>query len=360
MRGAPIRPVAIAAGGTGGHLFPAEALAAELLGRGVRVALLTDKRSGASRSEVFRHCEIHVLRGAGLAGRGARAVGAAAAIAAGTVQARRRLRTVQPSVLCAFGGYPSVAPVLAARMANVPVVLHEQNAVLGRANRTLARWATALALSFPETKGAEALPSVLTGNPVRPAILALHGRPYVPPGADGPIRLLVLGGSLGARIFSDVVPEAVAELAPRVRSRMEIVQQCRPEDLDRVRDAYRGHGATAELASFFPDVAERIAAAHLVLTRAGASTVAELAVAGRPALFVPLPGAIDDHQTANAAGLFYIPQAALTVVRLAGALSCLGNDVELQSMAHTYAREGRPRAAADLADLVLRQAEPVQ
>ena len=359
MRGAAVRPVVLAAGGTGGHLFPAEALAAELLARGVRVALLTDKRSGAGTSDVFRHCEVYVLRGAGLAGRGARAVGAAAAIAAGTLQARQRLRALRPSVLCAFGGYPGVAPVLAARMAGVPVVLHEQNAVLGRANRALARWARMLALSFPGTKGADGFPSVVTGNPVRPAILALHGRPYVPPGDDGPIRLLVLGGSLGARVFSDVVPDAVAELAPRVRSRVEVVQQCRAEDLDRVREAHRAHGTRAELATFFPDVAERVATAHLVLARAGASTVAELAVAGRPALFVPLPGSIDDHQAANAAGLVSIPQRSLTPVRLAGALSCLGNDVELQSMAHTSAREGRPAATASLADLVMQQAERV-
>ena len=360
MRGAAIKPVVIAAGGTGGHLFPAEALAAELLARGARVALLTDKRSGAARSEVFGHCEVHVLRGAGLAGRGARAVVAAAAIAAGTLQARRRMRTLRPSVLCAFGGYPSVAPVLAARMAGVPVVLHEQNAVLGRANRTLARWADMLALSFAETRGAGGYPAIATGNPVRPAIAALSGRPYVPPGADGPIRLLVLGGSLGARVFSDVTPDAIAELAPRIRSRIRLVQQCRAEDIDRVADAHRAHGTHAELATFFPDVAERIEAAHLVVARAGASTVAELAVAGRPALFVPLPGAIDDHQTANAAGLLSIPQSSLTPVRLADALACLGTDVELQTMAHTAAREGRPRAAADLADLVLKQAEHVR
>ena len=357
MRGAHLRPIVIAAGGTGGHMAPAEALAGELLARGQRVALLTDARSNAAQSKIFQHCEIRILRGSGIAGRGARAIGGAALIAAGVIQARRALDRLGPAVLCAFGGYPSVAPVLAARMHRLPIILHEQNAVLGRANRALARWASALALSFAHTPRLPARPHEVTGNPVRHGLLGMA--PFTPPG-DGPIHVLVLGGSLGARVFSDVVPDAIAELAPTVRSRIRLVQQCRAEDLDRVRAAHAGHNTPAELAPYFADVPERIAAAHLVIARAGASTVAELCVAGRPALFVPLPGAIDDHQSANAAGLPVIPQAALTPLRLANALDCLGADVELSAMARTMLAHAHPDAAQKLADLVMHHAERVR
>ena len=301
-----IRPIVIAAGGTGGHFFPAEALAAELGERGRRVALMTDARSGGLRSAVFEGRECFVLRGAGIAGRGVlRGAQAAAAMAAGTLQARAILQQLGASVVVGFGGYPSVAPVLATRLLRrrPAVVLHEQNAVLGRANRMLARRADLLALSFADTTLVpDGATTTITGNPVRAALQALAGAEYVPPD-DGPLHLLVFGGSLGARVFSDVVPAALAALPERLRTRLQVVQQCRAEDLARVREIYTQHGIVAELASFFPDMAERLGAAHLVVARAGASTVAELAVAGRPSLLVPLPGAIDDHQSANARAL---------------------------------------------------------
>ena len=347
MRGAAIRPIVIAAGGTGGHFFPAEALAAELGQRGHRVALMTDARSGGLRSPVFEGREIFVIRGAGIAGRGLRAVAAVGALAAGTIQARAIFRQLDPSVIVGFGGYPSVAPVLASRMlARRPaVVLHEQNAVLGRANRALARFADRLALGMADTQRVpRGVLLATTGNPVRPAI---QPSPYVPPG-DGPVRILITGGSLGARVLSDVVPAAIALLPDRARVR--VTQQCRAEDLDRVRAAYAAIGVPAELAAFFPDMATRLAAAHLVIARAGASTVAELGVVGRPAILVPLPSAIDGHQHANAlaSGAIVMEQPDFTPAALAARLTF----DHLAELAHAVAAQGRPDAARRLADLV--------
>lgn len=358
MRGPAARPIVIAAGGTGGHVFPAEALASALIARGHRVVLMTDSRSSALNSDVFAGRERFVLSGAGIAGRGAlRAGKAALSLSAGVVQARRAMAPLDPAVLVAFGGYPSVAPVLAARMLRrLPkIVLHEQNGVLGRANRFLASYADVLALSLQPT---EHVPTeartVLTGNPVRPAIAAVGC--YKSPSSDDPLRLLVLGGSLGARVFSDVVPEAVAALPAAMRERLQITQQCRAEDLERVRAAYEAAEVHADLAPFFPDVAARIDAAHLVVARAGASTVAELAVAGRPAILVPLPEAIDDHQSANAralGGATVISQGTLTGAVLAERLAQLLGDPALLARKAASARAlSWPRAADRLADLL--------
>ena len=305
MRGPAVKPIVIAAGGTGGHFFPAEALAAALIARGHRVVLMTDGRSTALKSPVFAGGEQYVLPGAGLAGRGiVKAARALLSLARGTLRARSILAGLDAAAVVGFGGYPSVPPVLAA--ASLPrrpfVVLQEQNAVLGRANIFLSRRADLLALGVAGTRRVPAgVATEITGNPVRPAIAALAGAAYVAP--VDKIELLVMGGSLGARVFSDVVPGAVAALPEDIRARLSITQQCRVEDLARVRAAYRACGVTADLAPFFNDVAARLAAAHLVIGRAGASTCAELAVAGRPSILVPLPGAIDDHQTANAAAL---------------------------------------------------------
>lgn len=362
MRGPQARPVVIAAGGTGGHFFPAEALAAELLARGHRVALMTDARSGALRSEIFAGGENFVLRGAGIAGRGAARAGrAVAALAAGTMQARAILTRLDAAVVVGFGGYPSVAPVLACRLLRrrPPVVLHEQNAVLGRANRFLAHRADVLALGFAQTaRIPEGVATAAVGNPVRPAIRVLAGRPYSPP-ADGAVNLLVLGGSLGARVFSDVVPEALARLPDAPRARIRIVQQARAEDIARVRAAYAQAGIAAELSPFFPDVARHLAAAHLVISRAGASTVTELAVSGRPAILVPLPIAIDDHQATNAqalaeaGGAWMVRQNAFTPDALAARLSELFDaPAALSRAAAAAAGQGRADAAAALADLV--------
>jgi UDP-N-acetylglucosamine--N-acetylmuramyl-(pentapeptide) pyrophosphoryl-undecaprenol N-acetylglucosamine transferase len=363
-----VRPIVIAAGGTGGHLFPAEALATELLARGHRVALMTDARSGALNSPVFAGLEQVVLSGAGIAGRGtAKAGRAVMALMAGTAKARRMLARMDAAAVIGFGGYPSVAPVIGARLLGrrPSIVLHEQNAVLGRANRFLARHAEALALSFEATERVpETAQTVTTGNPVRPEIAALASLPYRPPGAV--LRLLVLGGSLGARVFSDIVPDALAPFAGRI----SVVQQCRPEDLDRVGDAYARNGVEAELSSFFPDIASRLAAAHLVVARAGASTVAELALAGRPSILVPLPGAIDDHQSANAAalaaagGAVTIAQPDFSSAVLRDRIGAFVADpLTLDHAAAAARTQARPDAAARLADLVqalMRKSEPAE
>ncbi len=356
-----MRPVVIAAGGTGGHFFPAEALAAELVRRGQRVALMTDARSGGLTSQVFEGRERFVLSGSGIAGRGVmRAVKSVAALAAGTLQARSILARLRPAAIVGFGGYPSVAPVLAARMLSPrpPVILHEQNGVLGRANRWLASRADLLALSLPGTTRVPAgIHTEISGNPVRPAIAALAASPYTAP--TDRIRLLVLGGSLGARVFSDVVPPALALLPAELRARLAVTQQCRAEDLDRVRAAYAQSGIAADLAPFFADVAALLRDAHLVIARAGASTVAELATIGRPAILVPLPGAIDDHQSANAAalsatgGAWIMKQAEATPAALAHRLATLLADPSaLATAAAAVATAGRAHAAAALADLV--------
>ena len=354
-------PIIVAAGGTGGHFFPAEALAAELIRRGRRVALMTDARSGGLSSAVFQGAETHVLKGAGIAGRGlARGSRAVLALAAGTLEARRLIDRLRPAAIVGFGGYPSVPPVLAARLSKrrPPVILHEQNAVLGRANRTLARFADGLALGMDQTSRLPARPAhIVVGNPVRPAIQVLAGTPYSAPEPGSPINLLITGGSLGARVFSDVVPAAIVLLPARLRARLSIVQQCRAEDLDRVRDAYAGLGVPAELSAFFPDLAGRLARAHFVIARAGASTVAEIAAIGRPALLVPLPGAIDGHQARNAASIDadVLEQAEITQrpALLAEALaSRLATPDRLAMMATATAAHARPQAAAALADLV--------
>ncbi len=361
MRGFAVRPIVVAAGGTGGHFFPAEALAAELGRRGHRVALMTDARSGGLGSGVFAGREVFVLRGAGIAGRGLRrGSGAALALTAGTVQARSILSTLDAATIVGFGGYPSVAPVLASRMLRrrPMVVLHEQNAVLGRANRLLGRFADRLALGFADTRQVPpGAATEFTGNPVRPPIRALAGQPYAPPDASGPIRLLVTGGSLGARVFSDAVPAAVALLPDGLRRRVMVTQQCRAEDLERVGQAYAAHGVPAELSPFFPDIAERLAAAHFVVARAGASTVAELCVVGRPALLVPLPGAIDGHQLHNAmaSGADMLEQSAFehAPAVLAEALADrLASPELLATNAAKVMARGQPDAAQRLADLV--------
>jgi UDP-N-acetylglucosamine--N-acetylmuramyl-(pentapeptide) pyrophosphoryl-undecaprenol N-acetylglucosamine transferase len=374
MRGPAVRPIVIAAGGTGGHLFPAEALAAELVARGERIALMTDARSAAYESPAFGNAERFVLRGSGLAGYGAGgAARGALALAAGTIEARGILKRLDAAAVVGFGGYPSVPPLIAARTlprATRPATaLHEQNGVLGRANRLLAPGADLLALSAEDTARVPSSAHVeVVGNPVRPALAALAGQGFAAPGEEGAIRLLILGGSLGARIFADIVPGAVALLPERLRQRLVVTQQTRAEDLPRVETAYREAGVPADLSPFFGDIAVRLAMAHLVVARAGASTVAELACAGRPAVLVPLPHAIDDHQTANGRSLeragaaWMMPQAGFTPAALARQMTAMfGTPSVLAKAAAAAAGLARPDAARRLADLVqglTRRAEP--
>lgn len=366
MRGPRMRPIAIAAGGTGGHLYPAIATAAALAERGERVVLLTDRRTAERSAAAFGPAEIHVIRGEGIAGRGlARAPRAFASLALGAIEARGILERLSPAAIVAFGGYASVAPVLAsralARRHRPRVVLHEQNAVLGRANRLLARFADLLALSFAETVGVPARTrTALIGTPIRPEIAELAGRAYVAPAAGEPVRLLVLGGSQGARVFADLIPLALTLLPHALRERLVLTMQCRAEDVGRTEDHLGRLGLAFRLAPFFDDVAQLYAEAHLVVGRAGASTVAELACAGRPAILVPFPHATDDHQSANARALVAagaaeaFAQSALTPTLLAEHLAALLADpARLQAMAEAARRLARPQAAGDLAEAVL-------
>jgi UDP-N-acetylglucosamine--N-acetylmuramyl-(pentapeptide) pyrophosphoryl-undecaprenol N-acetylglucosamine transferase len=355
MRAPHLRPIVIAAGGTGGHFFPAAALSDALAARGQRVVLMTDARTGArpDTSTIGAFEQRIILRGAGIAGRGAlRAVSAIASLAAGSVQARRTLVRLNAACVVGFGGYPAVPPVLAAATLGLPCVLHEQNAVMGRANRFLARRATALALSFENTRRIPGgkIRRVVTGNPVRAGIFP---NPYTPP--THTLRLLVLGGSLGARVMSDIVPPALAALTLPAGMRLQVTQQCRPEDLDRVRAAYAAAGIAATLDTFFGDIPALLCRAHLVIARAGASTVAEFAVVGRPAVLIPLPGAIDNHQAENARqlGAACLPEPTNEAALRDLLARLLHTPDALAEMARSIAASGRPDAAETLADLVL-------
>ena len=354
--------IVLTAGGTGGHVFPAEALAAELLQRGHRLALVTDRRGQAFGGALGDVTTYRIAAG-GIAGRGALAkMRAAAEIGIGVLQARRLLKSLRPAAVIGFGGYASVPAMVAAASSGFTTALHEQNAVLGRANRLLASSVTRIATCYPRLAHLSPAWShkvVRTGMPVRPAIAGLRASPYPTLGADGPLRLLVLGGSQGARIFSEVVPAALARLPEDLRRRLEVSQQCRPEDLEGVRLAYQRTGINVVLQSFFQDVPERLAAAHLVITRSGASTVAELTTVGRPAILVPYLHAIDDHQTANAhaideaGGGWLIPQPAFTPESLAERIGSLAAQPDVLVRAAACSQSaGTPEAAASLADLV--------
>jgi len=357
------RPVLLAAGGTGGHLFPAEALAHALARRGVTVDLATDARAGRY-GEKFPARQMHVIASATVRGRDPISLARTAAmLGVGTVQALRLLARIRPSVVVGFGGYPTVPPVLAAALRRTPTLIHEQNAVMGRANRFLAARVRALALSFPGVLDHEprlAAKATLTGNPVRPAVIAAAQIAYAAPATNAPLRLVVSGGSQGARIMADVVPPAVERLAPELRARIAIVQQAREEDLARVTDAYARANVAAEVAPFFTDLPARIAASHLVIARAGASTVAELATIGRPAILVPLPHALDQDQSANAGvleragGAIRLPQYDFTPDRLAAEIAALATSPQrLATMVAAARAQGVGDAAERLADLVL-------
>lgn len=355
------RVIVLAAGGTGGHMFPAEALARELLGRGLGVALVTDRRGQAFGDRVPGVAIYRIRAGRFGAGLVTNIIGIAE-LALGRIAAGRLLRNLAPAAAVGFGGYPSVPTMLAAVGLGIPSLLHEQNAILGRANRLLAARVNRIATSFATVGGlrpADRSRLVETGNPVRPAIAALRGTPYPALTGDGPIDILVLGGSQGARVLSDIVPAALALLPPALRARLRLVQQARAEDIDAVRRAYAEHGIAAELATFFDDVPARLARAHLVISRSGASTVAELTVIGRPALLVPYLYAADDHQTANAQALaaagaaWIMPQLGFTHTALAERLvALLDAPASLARAARATEALGRPDAAARLADLV--------
>jgi len=360
-RDAPL--IVLAAGGTAGHLFPAEALACALTQRGIAVDLATDARVARYRLG-FPARQIHVIPSETLRGRNPLQLATTAArLAIGFAKAWLALRRLRPAAVIGFGGYPTIPTLLAARVHNIPTIIHEQNGVMGRANRLLARSASAIAMSFPGVVAPRAAPAAkitMTGNPVRPAVIADGRRPYPHLDRVGALRLLVFGGSQGARIMAEVVPAAVARLDPGLRRRLSIVQQARPEDLDRVRSRYAELSVEAEAASFFPDLPRRMADAHLVIARAGASTVAELAVIGRPAILVPLPHALDQDQLANArvlmqaGGAIVVTQDAFSPARLADEITALAEGPERAVKMAAAARTiGTVNAAERLADFAL-------
>jgi UDP-N-acetylglucosamine--N-acetylmuramyl-(pentapeptide) pyrophosphoryl-undecaprenol N-acetylglucosamine transferase len=357
------RHYVLAAGGTGGHMMPAHALAQELLLRGHRVALVTDDR-GARIPGLFERAQVHVLPAGRLSGGPAGWLRAARAILTGRTMALRLYETFRPSAVIGFGGYPAFPALLAARRDRIPALIHEQNAVLGRVNRLVASKVDAIATAYPNVgrlpRGAQERVEYV-GNPVRGEVLVLRQRPYPPLTEDGIFRLLVTGGSQGAAILSEVVPEGLALLPEHFRRRLQVTQQCRPEDIEAVRARYAELGIPADLATYMPDLPDRLAWSHLVVARAGASTIAELTAAGRPAILVPLPSATDDHQTANAremaraGGARMIAQARFTPVELAKQMQKLGLDPDSLANAAMRARAiGKPDAARALADLVER------
>jgi UDP-N-acetylglucosamine--N-acetylmuramyl-(pentapeptide) pyrophosphoryl-undecaprenol N-acetylglucosamine transferase len=324
------------------------------------VALVTDRRGGGFGDRMAA-VETHRISAGGLAGGGVlRRAQGVMQLGAGLLQARRLLSRLAPAAAVGFGGYASVPTMLAASFAGIPTVLHEQNAVLGRANRLLSKRVTRIAAAFADF-GAE-LPAeriVLTGNPVRPAIAALGSEPYPRIARGESLRLLVVGGSQGARVFSRLIPAAIGLLPEELRRSLRIMQQCRAEDLDTARNSYQLLAADVELAPFFADMPERFRAAHLVIARAGASTVAELAAAGRPAILIPYPFATDDHQTANAKAMsaagaaWLMPEATTEPAALAERLATLLQRPEtLAAAADAAHRLGRRDAAKRLADLV--------
>lgn len=354
-------PILLAAGGTGGHLFPAEALAHALAARGVAVELVTDERA-LRYGAAFPARAMHAIpaatpRGGSLIAK-AQAV---ARLAIGTAQAVALLRHIKPAAVIGFGGYPTVPPLLAASFLGLPSALHEANGVMGKANRFLSGRVDKIAAGLPTLSVAPPLQGkvVVTGNPVRPNVLAAAATPY-PTFDDGVFRLLITGGSQGARVMADIVPEAVAALPRDLRARIRVVQQTRPEDISRVEAIYSGARVAAEIAPFFADLPARIAQAHFVIARAGASTVSELAVIGRPAMLVPLPHSLDQDQAANAAfleqagGAETARQSDFTPSFLTRRLTELINaPAQLAARAQAAKRVGVADAAERLADLIL-------
>lgn len=355
------KTVLLTAGGTGGHLFPAQSLASELIRRGWTVELATDERADKYGS-AFPARKVHIIASETIRGRNPFLLAKTAVkLFLGTLQARKVIKALKPDVVAGFGGYPTFPPMYAARLTGTPSILHEANGVMGRANRLLAKGVTAIATSVP----IEDLPADFkaklteTGNPVRDAVLAAAELPYSAPLAGGTFNLLVFGGSQGARFFSDLLPPALEKLPADVRARLRIVQQCRPEDMERVQAVYDSLGVQAECAPFFQDMPQRIAEAHLVICRSGASSVSELSVLGRPSILVPLPGAIDQDQAANAkvlekaGGAWPIRQVDLYPERLAQEITRFMNAPEMLGEAAQKARSvARPDAVKRLADLV--------
>ncbi|PSH69942.1 undecaprenyldiphospho-muramoylpentapeptide beta-N-acetylglucosaminyltransferase [Phyllobacterium brassicacearum] len=348
----------LAAGGTGGHLFPAEALAHELIARDWEIHLATDDR--ATRFTSAFPAKVHVVRSATIAGRNPLSLTKTFwTLWQGNLDSRKLFRALKPKLVAGFGGYPTLPPLYAASRMKIPTLVHEQNAVMGRANKALAARVNAIAGGFLSDRGGPfADKTVVTGNPVRPAVLAEVGKPYVASQAHQPFHFLVFGGSQGAQYFSTAVPAAIKLLAPADQARLVLTQQARPEDEAQVRAAYQALGIKAYVAPFFKDMPRRMADAHFVLSRSGASTVSEIAAIGRPAILVPFPHALDHDQAANAAalqavgGADVIKQSELSPERIAAILTSAMNEPERLAFVAEKARStGKPDATRLLADL---------
>lgn len=362
----PARPplLVIAAGGTGGHMFPAQALAEEMLARGWRVRLATDAR-GARYAGGFPEAVERSVTSAGTFAQGGRAARllTPVRVAVGAVQSLFAMWRDRPACVAGFGGYPALPAMTAAWLLGLPRVIHEQNGVLGRVNRFFATRVDAVACGVWPTAVPEGARPVHVGNPVRSAVLAEVDTPYPAPCA-GSVSILAMGGSQGAGVFARVIPAAVTLLPVELRARLRLSQQARPEDMARVQDAYAGMEVAADLRGFFEDAPRRLAEAALVISRAGAGSIADITAIGRPAILIPYPHATDDHQAANAAGLvsaggaFLIREEALTPELLAGHVAAILSDPEgAEAMAEASRGQGRPQATLELAELVERLAE---
>ncbi|MDP2802935.1 MAG: undecaprenyldiphospho-muramoylpentapeptide beta-N-acetylglucosaminyltransferase [Phreatobacter sp.] len=355
--------VLVCAGGTGGHLFPAEALAVALAARGCLVDLVTDERA-EQYGRAFPARATHIVSSATIASKNPIALAKALfALGSGYLHARKIITVLKPAAVIGFGGYPTLPPMFAATQVGVPTLIHDQNAVMGRANRQLSGRVTAIATSFPGVLDGNptlAGKASFTGNPVRPMVIAAAATPYNAPVAGGPFRLCVFGGSQGARVMSEIVPPGLEQVDAALRSRLHLVQQARAEDQAAVEATYARLGVTAEVAPFFVDLPARLASAHLVIARSGASTVAELSVIGRPSILVPLPHALDQDQLMNAATLAsagaatIVKQADFTPDWLAGELTrLLADPAPLVAAAAAARAQGHADAADRLADLVM-------
>jgi len=357
--------ITLAAGGTGGHMVPAHALAAELKARGHGVMLVTDER-GAKIPALFEGVPTHILPAGRLGGGPIGWVKALFAVLAGRREAKALYREFTPDAVVGFGGYPAFPALLAANSLNIPTILHEQNAVLGRVNRLLAGSASAIATAYPDVerlKPRHLRKVELVGNPVRESVARLGTMPFPAFDDTAPLKILVTGGSQGATVLGQVVPDALGFLPPKLRHRLQVIQQCRPDDIETVRNRYAALNIPAELLTYIEDMPEKLAEAHLVIARAGASTIAELTAAGRPAILIPLPIATDDHQTVNAremakaGGARMIPQTEFIPEVLAAQIEAIAGDAQaLGNAAERALSVGRPHATSDLADLVERVA----
>nr|WP_309662197.1 undecaprenyldiphospho-muramoylpentapeptide beta-N-acetylglucosaminyltransferase [Sphingomonas sp.] len=353
----------LAAGGTGGHMVPAHALAVELKSRGHGVMLITDER-GARFPGLFGNVPVHILPAGRLGGGPLGWLKALRSVVAGRSEAKGLYRNHTPNAVVGFGGYPAFPSLLAASAMGIPSLLHEQNAVLGRVNRFLAGEAAAIATAYDRVerlKPRYKAKTVTVGNPVREAVARLGEMPFPPFDEVAPLKILITGGSQGATVLGQVVPEGLGLLTPSLRRRLQVIEQCRADDIDRVRKRYTELGIPAELMTYIEDMPDKLAEAHLVIGRAGASTIAELTAAGRPAILIPFPSATDDHQTVNAremtkaGGARTIPQTHFTPEVLARQIEAMAADP--QALANAAARSlsvGRPHAARDLADLAER------